>query len=115
MRMTLQENGVIGKVGQMILGIHMSMGRKNELTEFMEDVVVCRQGEPKDHLVDLGIAIAANSNDFVADGIHDFNDFLWRIVLRKVVSRTVVQDIAKAKNICRIMDFTRLHDEICAR
>ena len=57
--------------------------------------VVGHEGEVEDHLVDLGIAVAADGDDAVGQGVEQRDYALGGVVARQVVARTVIEQVAQ--------------------
>jgi hypothetical protein len=56
--------------------------------------VIGKDGEFEDHLIDLGIAVAAHGEDGRCHGIKKGDDLFRLIVGGKIVSRAVIKNIA---------------------
>ena len=52
-------------------------------------------GEVEDHLVDLGLAVAAHADDLRAQGIEHGDDLLGGVALGKVIARAMVEHVTE--------------------
>ena len=57
--------------------------------------IVGHDGKVEDHLVDLGIAVAAHRDDAVGQGVEQRDYALGSVIARQVVARTVIEQVAQ--------------------
>ena len=57
--------------------------------------MVGHAGEAEDHLIDLGLAVAAHGDDAVSDVVEHLDHALGSVVGRQVVARAVIQKVAQ--------------------
>lgn len=95
------EDGVVAGCGE-VLGIE-DVAVRQEVTARLialgggvyEDGVGAEEVEVEEHLVDLGVAVAADGDDLVCAGVETLHDGGGVDALGDAVARTVVEDVAE--------------------
>ena len=93
--MSVKEDIAVRDGWQGVFIIMVAVGREDRVAIQHQDCVVGKAWEIEHHLIDFGLAVAANRPDFVLQGVQHGDDFLRGIVLRKIVSGAMVQDVAE--------------------
>ena len=55
--------------------------------------VVGENREFQHHLIDFSFAVSAHAENFIFHRVEHLNDLFWRVALRQVVSRSVIEQI----------------------
>ena len=100
----------------------MPMGRKNRMPVQCEDRIIRHHRELQHHLIDLRLTVATYRPDSVLQRIQHRDDLLRCILLRKVVTWSVIEDVSEkdqalcaallellqgpAAPVCRAVDIT---------
>ena len=74
------------------------MGDVNRLIAQHQNGIVCQNREIQNHLVYLGVTVAAHTQQLVANAVEHRDDVLWLIAFGKIVARAMVQQIAEQYN-----------------
>ncbi len=75
--------------------VAVSMGRIDEAAALGQDGIGRHDGKFQDHLIDVGITVAADAEDGVFDFVEHGKDFLRRVVFGQVVARSVIEEVAE--------------------
>ena len=67
--------------------------------------VVGHDGEVEHHLVNLGVAVAAHSDDAVGQGVEQRNHTLGGVIARQVVARAVVEQVTQQDDAVGLLGF----------
>ena len=101
-RVTVDERGAPGQRGRVVDAVvhagakDMAVRQEQLAAGFVEQRgVVGHDGIVEDHLVDLGIAVAAHRDDAVGQGVEQRDYALGGVIARQVVARTVVEQVAQ--------------------
>ena len=86
---------VVGEGRSVLLIVHMAVGQEQSSSVVYYEGIVGHDGKLQQHLVYLGITVAANGNDLVLHSVKSLNDTLRVDALGYAVARTVVEDVAK--------------------
>ena len=79
----------------------VAVGCEDCLAVKLKETIVGEDGKLKYHLVNFCVAVPADAEKLLLHGIEHGDDFFGIVILRKIVSGTVVQDIAqKEKTVC---------------
>ncbi len=111
-RVTVDERGTLGQRGRVVDAV-VHTGAKNVTVrqeQFTASLVeqrgvVRHDGEVEDHLVDLGVAVAADGDDAVGQGVEQRNHALGSVVARQVVARAVVEQVAQQNDAVGLLGF----------
>ena len=71
--------------------------------------VVGHAGEVEDHLVHLGLAVAAHGHDGRREGVEHGDDALGVVVAGQRVARSVVEDVAEDQDLVGPLGLDALH------
>ena len=74
---------------------HVAMRGVNKPVSHRENAVVGKDGERQHHLVDLGVAVAAHAEECFAALVEHGQHPLGSILIRQVVARAVVENVAQ--------------------
>lgn len=85
--------GLHGRQGFQVVTV--AMGRIDEAAALGQDGIGGHDRKFQYHLVDVGITIAADTEDRILDFVEPSKDFFRRVVLGQVVAWPVVEDIAE--------------------
>ena len=85
--------GLHGRQGFQVVTV--AMGRIDEAAALGQDGIGRHDGKFQDHLINVGITVAADAEDGVFDFVEHGKDFLRRVVFGQVVARSVIEDIAE--------------------
>ena len=86
---------VVTADGEVFLIIYMPVREEKAHTLIHKEGIVGHDGKLKEHLIDLGVAVAAHGYDVAAHGIEAFDDAFRVDTFGYSVARTVVEDVAK--------------------
>ena len=75
-----------------------------------QDVVISHAGEIENHLVNLCLAISSDSNDLIRNAIQHLNNAFGSVICGKVITRAVIQQIAKKQNVLWLLFLYNLHE-----
>ena len=95
MRVPVQQHVARAQRRQVVLMPEVSVRRIDRMLPGKQQAVICHHRELHHHLVDLGVAVAANAEHQAAALVEHGGDFHRRVFLRQSVARPVVQDIAQ--------------------
>ena len=111
-RVTVDERGTLGQRGCVVDAVvHASAKdvavRQEQFTAGLVEQrgVVGHDGEVEDHLVDLGVAVAAHRDNAISQGVEQRNHALGGVVARQVVTRAVVEQVAQQHNAVGLLGF----------
>ena len=122
MGMTMQQCIALHQWRKLRLIEKMPMGRKNRMTVQCEDRIIRHHRELQHYLIDLRLTVATYRPDSVLQRIQHRDDLLRCILLRKVVTWSVIEDVSEedqalcaallellqgpAAPVCRAVDIT---------
>lgn len=94
-RMTMEQDvaRLHGRQGFQVVTV--AMGRIDEAAALGQDGIGRHDGEFQDHLIHVGITVAADAEDGLFDFVEHGKDFLRRVVFGQVVARPVIKDVAE--------------------
>lgn len=81
--------------GEVFLIIYMPVREEKAHALIHKEGIVRHDGKLKEHLIDLGVAVATHGNNAVLHGIEAFDDAFRVDTFGYSVARTVVEDVAK--------------------
>ena len=76
----------------------MPMGAEDHLTAKRDQTIVSQHRKFEHHLVHLCLAVAADTVQLILQRIQHGDDFLRRIVPRKIISRSMIENVAEKKH-----------------
>ena len=91
---------------QMVLVKMVAVRGIDKMARRLEQAVVRQNGEGQHHLVDLGLAVAAHTENVGLPLLQQGDDLLRRIALGQVVARAVIQQIAEEVKNLSVSFFT---------
>lgn len=80
----------------------MPVGCEDHMPLLIQDAVVGKDREIKDHLVDVRIAVAAHAENVFFHSVEKVDDFFGSISFREVVAGTVIEDIPQKQQFIRL-------------
>ena len=83
---------------QVLLVEDMTVGGEDALPAHRQEKVICHDREGENHLVDLGLAVAADTVDLIPVFVQEGDDLLRGIFVRQVVARAVVEKVPEKKH-----------------
>lgn len=86
---------VVTADGEVFLIIYMPVREEKAHALIHKEGIVGHDGKLKEHLIDLGVAVATHGNNAVLHGIEAFDDAFRVDAFGYSVARTVVEDVAK--------------------
>ena len=89
-RMTVDEDVTVAELGRIVFAEVMTVRQINAVTVKVKDRVIGEDREIQNHLIDFGVAVAADAEQTVGDIIEKCNDFFGGITVGKIVARTVI-------------------------
>ena len=82
----------------------------DKMARRLEQAVVRKNGEGQHHLIDLGLAVAAHTENVCLPLLQQGDDLLRRIALGQVVARAVIQQIAEEEHTRRFLPLPGLEE-----
>lgn len=93
------DDGIVTPMGKCPGMIVMAVRQEVTMPAIGKDGIGGHDVEMEQHLVDLGIAVSTNGNDFTGMGIEEFHH-PWGIhAFRHTVTGTVIEDVAQKKQL----------------
>lgn len=90
-----EEDCVVVPGGQMVGIVDVAVGEQDAAALVDEEHIVAHHRETEQHLVDLGIAVAAYGNDVIGQRVQCRDDALGVDALGDAVAWAVVEDVAE--------------------
>lgn len=101
--MTAKENISPLKRWGGVLAVNMTM-RGIDIAEVKgKQGVIRHYGKIQHHLINLGVAVAANAKQPVLDRVEHGGDLLGRVFLGQLSSRSVIEQVAKQEQLLRTL------------
>ena len=95
MSMSVDQNVSFLERGKIVLVINMSVSSVKGSSVYRKNTVVSHYRKFQNHLVNLGLAVSADSVNFVFMFIEKSNDFFGSIFSWKIISGSVIEQIAQ--------------------
>ncbi len=113
-RVSVNQNVTAAK-GRRRLGIVvMPVGDKEGSAFLKKEHIVGENGEVQHHLVDLGVAVSADTAKDILAAIKQGDDFLGCVVGRQVVARSVIKQVAQEDHFVRALLVVKLEKALGA-
>ena len=90
-----EEDSVVVAGGQMVGIVDVAVGEQDAVAFVDKQHIVAHHREAEQHLVDLGIAVAAYGNDVIGQRVQCLDDALGVDALGDAVARPIVEDVAE--------------------
>ena len=94
MGVSVDQNVSVLQRGKIVLIIYVSVGGVKSFSFNRKYAVIRHNGKVEDHLIHLGLTVASDGIDLFLYSVEHGDDFFGSIILRKVVSRSVVKQVA---------------------
>ena len=89
---------------QTIRMINMAVGGVHSKRIDAYQRIISHDRERQNHLINFGIAIAPNAKDFFFSLVECRNNILWTILIRKIISRTMIENVSEQQHaICFLL------------
>lgn len=93
------DDGIVTPMGKCPGMIVMTVRQEVTMPAIGKDGIGGHNVEMEQHLVDLGIAVSTNGNDFTGIGIEEFHHPRGIHAFRHTVTGTVIEDVAQKKQL----------------
>ena len=106
--MSAEDNIALADIGHIFNVIEMTVGAEEHSVVCPHGHVVSHYGEFQHHLIYLCLTVASYAEQVLFHSVEHFYDFLGSIVLGKIVSGAVIEQVTQENELVRLFDFKAL-------